>query len=54
MRVNSGSSTVGVLRSIVSTLAMMAAFSFLWLLGAAVIRTASVSIQQVGHVKGEW
>jgi len=49
MRVNTGATRVGVLRSIVSTLAYMAAFSFLWLVGSAVIRTAAVSIQQVGY-----
>ena len=49
MRVNTGGTRVGVLRSVISTLAYMAAFSFLWLIGSAVIRTAAVSIQQVGH-----
>ena len=49
---NTGGSRVGVLRSILSTLAYMAAFSFLWLLGSAVIRGASLSIQQVSADAG--
>ncbi len=45
---NNAGTRVGLLRSILSTMATVAAFSFLWLLGGAVIRTAAVSMQQVG------
>ena len=44
---NNAGTRVGLLRSILSTMATVAAFSFVWLLGGAVIRTAAVSMQQV-------
>ena len=44
---NNAGTRVGLLRSILSSMASVAAFAFLWLLGGAVIRTAAVSMQQV-------